>query len=199
MKERVYGYSLRDAKGRRLYTGTTNNPRARRSEHKLAGKKFMRMKIETGPMSRADADAWERASLSGFRGAVGKNPIYNKTPDGQWKSGPRGSGAPESRPVRKQGALGPFGRKASGAAGGDRFRETCGFGNGVSWSFVRARSFLPMGRQIMPLSRPYRLLTLCDISMRLCNTRDNYSWRAPITPTGATVFRARTTVWGIIT
>lgn len=112
MSEKVYGYSLRDKKGRRVYTGTTNNPRERRLEHRGAGKKFAKFRIETGPMSRADADAWERASLKGYRNAVGKNPVYNKTLDGQWKPGTiinstrRRVKAPKSkssRPIRSRG------------------------------------------------------------------------------------------------
>ena len=51
--------------------------------------KFTSMRIETGPMSRADADAWERASLKDYRSVVGKNPRYNKTLDGQWEPRPR--------------------------------------------------------------------------------------------------------------
>ena len=35
-----------------MYVGVTNNPRARRAEHRLEGKKFKSMKVETKPKSR---------------------------------------------------------------------------------------------------------------------------------------------------
>ena len=84
MKEQVYGYSLRDRSGKRVYTGTTNSPSARRSEHRLDGKRFHSMRIETGPMTRKDAEAWEARSIQGSRHRTGSNPKYNKTVDGQW-------------------------------------------------------------------------------------------------------------------
>ncbi len=84
VKEQVYGYSLRDKSGKRVYTGTTNNPPARRSEHKLDRKRFHSMRIETGPMTRKDAEGWEARSIQGSRHRTGNNPKYNKTADGQW-------------------------------------------------------------------------------------------------------------------
>ena len=84
MKEQVYGYSLRDRSGKRVYTGTTNNPHARRFEHKLDGKRFHSLRIETDPMTRKDAETWEARSIRGSRHRTGSNPKYNRTVDGQW-------------------------------------------------------------------------------------------------------------------
>ena len=83
-KVKVVGYSLRDAAGQRVYTGTTKNPLTRRAEHKSAGKSFKYMQVETEPMSRKSAEQWEARSLKGYRSRVGKNPKYNKTNDGRY-------------------------------------------------------------------------------------------------------------------
>ena len=51
----VYGYTLLDDLRKIVYGGITNNPRARRAEHRLDGKEFAELKIETKPMSRQAA------------------------------------------------------------------------------------------------------------------------------------------------
>ena len=56
----VYGYTLLDDFGKIVYVGITNNPRARRAEHRLDGKEFAELKIETKPMSRQAALQWEQ-------------------------------------------------------------------------------------------------------------------------------------------
>ena len=83
------GYSLRDANGRRLYTGITNNVRARQAEHRLDGKRFAYLQVETMPMSREYAEEWERASLRGYIDRVGRLPKYNRTATGQYEDGRR--------------------------------------------------------------------------------------------------------------
>ena len=74
----VYGYTLRDDFDRVVYVGITNNPRARRAEHLLDGKRFAELKIETKPMSRHEAYEWEKRSISDFFVCVGRRPKYNK-------------------------------------------------------------------------------------------------------------------------
>ena len=81
----VVGYSLRDAQNRRVYTGITNNPRARKAEHQIDGKKYSTFQIETEPMTRKEAEQWERRSLEGYRQRTGKLPLYNKTSTGQFQ------------------------------------------------------------------------------------------------------------------
>ena len=61
----VYGYTLLDDLGKIVYVGITNNPRARRAEHRLDGKEFAELKIETKPMSRQAALKWEARRIMG--------------------------------------------------------------------------------------------------------------------------------------
>ena len=90
-EKNVVGYSLRDKNGKRVYTGITNNPRARKAEHQVDGKRYGYFQIETEPMTRKDAEQWERRSLKGSRQRTGKNPKYNKTSTGQYQPGNRRS------------------------------------------------------------------------------------------------------------
>ena len=80
----VVGYTLRCQRNRVLYIGITNNPRAREAEHRLDGKRFNNLNIETRPMSRDYAEAWEARRLARYRDYVGRNPHYNRTDDGQY-------------------------------------------------------------------------------------------------------------------
>lgn len=80
----VVGYTLRCQRNRVLYIGITNNPRAREAEHRLDGKRFNHLNIETRPMSRNYAEAWEARRLARYRDYVGRNPHYNRTDDGQY-------------------------------------------------------------------------------------------------------------------
>ena len=80
----VVGYTLRCQRNRVLYIGITNNPRAREAEHRLDGKRFNHLNIETRPMSRDYAEAWEARRLANYRDYVGRNPHYNRTDDGQY-------------------------------------------------------------------------------------------------------------------
>ena len=54
----VRGYALRDRNGRVRYVGVSNNPSRRATEHKRAGKRG-KLKVETRPLSRAEARRWE--------------------------------------------------------------------------------------------------------------------------------------------
>lgn len=80
----VVGYTLRCQRNRVLYIGITNNPRAREAEHRLDGKRFNNLNVETRPMSRDYAEAWEARRLARYRDYVGRNPHYNRTDDGQY-------------------------------------------------------------------------------------------------------------------
>ena len=91
----VVGYTLRCQRNRVLYTGITNNPRAREAEHRLDGKRFGYLNIETRPMSRGYAEAWEARRLARYRDHVGRNPHYNRTDDGQYHA--------QRRPLRNPG------------------------------------------------------------------------------------------------
>ena len=82
-QDQVRGYTLRDCEGGIVYVGITNNPRARQAEHRLEGKKFKSMKVETKPKSREKAEAWETRIIAIYRNFTGRNPLYNKTPDGK--------------------------------------------------------------------------------------------------------------------
>ena len=80
------GYTIRGRGGRVKYVGVTNNPRRRAAEHRRSGKRG-RLQVETGGMSRRKARRWEGAKLSRFRRSNrGRNPTYNKTRTGDWKS-----------------------------------------------------------------------------------------------------------------
>ena len=80
----VVGYTLRSRKDRVLYIGITNDPDRREEEHRLYGKKFNYLKVETRPMSRDYAEEWEDQFLDSYRDYVGRNPHYNRTDDGQY-------------------------------------------------------------------------------------------------------------------
>ena len=82
----VRGYTIRGRGGRVKYVGITNNPQRRAAQHRRSGKRG-RLKVETGGMSRGKARRWEGAKLSRFRKSNrGRNPTYNKTRSGGWKS-----------------------------------------------------------------------------------------------------------------
>ena len=106
----VYGYTLRDNSGKVVYIGISDNPRARRIEHRLSGKQFKEIKIETKPMSRHQALKWEKERLKSYRNFVGRNPTYDKTGDG-------GFGFMKSRPITQRdldGLRGPRRSRRSG-------------------------------------------------------------------------------------
>lgn len=68
------------------YVGITNNPRRRAAQHRRSGKRG-RLQVETGGMSREKARRWEGAKLARFRKKnKGRNPLYNETRSGDWKS-----------------------------------------------------------------------------------------------------------------
>ena len=80
------GYTIRGRGGRVKYVGITSSPRRRAVEHRHSGKRG-RLKVETGGMSRQKARRWEGARLARFRKSNrGRNPTYNKTKSGGWKS-----------------------------------------------------------------------------------------------------------------
>ena len=84
MRRDVVGYTLRSKNDKILYVGITNNPRAREAEHRLGGKRFEYLNVETKPMSRGYAEKWETKRLASYRGFVGHNPPYNRTDDGKY-------------------------------------------------------------------------------------------------------------------
>ena len=80
------GYTLRGRSGRVTYVGITNNPGRRAAQHRRSGKRG-RLHVETGGMSRGRARRWEGARLARFRKSnKGRNPTYNKTRTGGWKT-----------------------------------------------------------------------------------------------------------------
>ena len=83
MTDEVQGYTLRDWNNRIAYVGTSNNIRARRAEHLVDGKKFKTLKVETKPMSRKEAEAWEARRIRSYQDFTGNRPRYNKTSDGK--------------------------------------------------------------------------------------------------------------------
>ena len=83
----VVAYSLYDAKGKRTYIGSTNNPERRRTEHAKSGKlkKGGSLVVESPPMSRPAAQRLEAKKLGGYQRRTGRLPKGNKTPDGQFR------------------------------------------------------------------------------------------------------------------
>ena len=59
LKQNVFDYTLRDDYGKILYIGTTDNIGARRAEHRLNGKQFAELRVETKALSRPSAESWE--------------------------------------------------------------------------------------------------------------------------------------------
>lgn len=96
----VRGYTLRDDYGKIVYVGTSDNVRARRAEHRLNGKQFKELKVETGPMSRKEAERWEYSRLKSYRNFTGRNPQYNKTESGGFEKKRQSSANQSSRPKR---------------------------------------------------------------------------------------------------
>ena len=85
--KKVVAYSLYDAKGKRTYIGTTNNPSRRRAEHAKSGKldKGGSLVVESPRLSRSAAQRLESKKLTGYRRRTGSLPRGNKTPDGQFR------------------------------------------------------------------------------------------------------------------
>ena len=82
----VRGYTIRGKGGKVKYVGITNNPRRRTAQHRRSGKRGQ-LRVETGGMPRGKARRWEGAKLARFRKSnKGRNPTYNKTRSGGWKS-----------------------------------------------------------------------------------------------------------------
>ena len=70
----VYGYTIRNRRGRVQYVGTTNNPRRRAAQHRKAGKRG-RLKVQSKHRSRRAARQWERKRLASHRRRNrGRNP-----------------------------------------------------------------------------------------------------------------------------
>jgi len=65
-----------------LYVGTTNDPERREQEHENEGKKFSNMKITSKRMTEKGAKKKEEDRIKTYRRSHGKNPKYNKDPDG---------------------------------------------------------------------------------------------------------------------
>ena len=75
-------YDLMD-KGRIVYRGTTNDLERRRQEHKDEGKRFQQMVATSNKMTEEGAQRKEEKNLQTFRNShSGKNPRYNKAPEG---------------------------------------------------------------------------------------------------------------------
>jgi predicted GIY-YIG superfamily endonuclease len=70
---------------RATYIGTTNNPSRRLVEHMQSGKNFDKMVITSPVLPRKEAERREARNIESYREATGKNPKYNKTPDGKFK------------------------------------------------------------------------------------------------------------------
>ena len=87
---KVVQYSIRDPNGKPKYVGSTNNPRARAAQHRDSGKlgKGDQLVVETKPVSRQAAQRVKAAKIGAHRRNHGKNPIHNKTNDGQYHLSP---------------------------------------------------------------------------------------------------------------
>lgn len=88
-------YSIKSSRGRTKYLGVTNNPSRRASEHRESGKLASgdRFRVETRPVSRADAERTERAKLASHRRSHGgRNPQLNTTRSGQFERRRGGGG-----------------------------------------------------------------------------------------------------------
>ena len=80
------GYTIRSRGGRGKCVGITNNPRRRAAQHRCSGKRGQ-LRVETGGMSKGKARRWEGTRLARCRKSNrGRNPSYNKTKSGGWKS-----------------------------------------------------------------------------------------------------------------
>ena len=88
--ERVYGYTLITIgliSEQVVYVGSTNDPAKREEEHKRDGKDFNYLSVETGPMSRREAERWEEATIKRFAAQTGYRPYYNRTMNGRRRGG----------------------------------------------------------------------------------------------------------------
>ena len=82
IKQDTFTYELK--KGRDVvYRGTTNDFERREAEHRADGKDFDKMIKTSRKMSEESAKKNEAESLATYRkNHGGKNPKYNKDPDG---------------------------------------------------------------------------------------------------------------------
>ena len=83
-QDQTLGYTLRDCEGDTVYVGITKDPFSRVTDHKRDGKEFETLTVETKPMDRREAEDWETHLIKCYKFLTGRNPIYNKTPDGKW-------------------------------------------------------------------------------------------------------------------
>ncbi len=84
MPSTYYVYSLR-SRGKVVYIGMTTNPKRRAAQHQRDGK-VGKMKIERSFSSKLSARLSEAIRLRNFRSRHGRNPRYNETDGGGWRS-----------------------------------------------------------------------------------------------------------------
>ena len=79
-------YAIKDRRGNSTYSGTTNNPRRRASEHRKSGKfgKGDQLVVETRAITRKSAERVEAAKLASHRRQHRRNPKHNTTRDGKY-------------------------------------------------------------------------------------------------------------------
>ena len=88
-------YSIKSSRGRTKYYGVTKNPSRRAAAHRESGKLAPgdRFRVETRPLSRAEAERVESTKLASYRGSHrGRNPRHNTTRSGQFERGQSGGG-----------------------------------------------------------------------------------------------------------
>ena len=85
-REGVVVYSTYDSKGKRMYVGSTNDPKRRATQHIRTGKlaKGGKLVVEPKRMSRKAAERLEAKKIRGYKRRTGRLPEYNKTADGQY-------------------------------------------------------------------------------------------------------------------
>ena len=64
--------------GKKVYTGVTNDPKRRASEHKCSGKDFDKMVVDSNPMTKKSAHKKEVEAVKKYEKSKGDKPKYNK-------------------------------------------------------------------------------------------------------------------------
>lgn len=76
-------YDLLGPKGQILYIGTTNDPERREDEHRDEGLRFRTLHVRSRRMTEPGAKEKEERALDTYQGGhQGRNPRYNKDPEG---------------------------------------------------------------------------------------------------------------------
>ena len=82
-KRDTHIYELNDGK-KRVYIGTSKDPKKRAKQHEVKGKKFTSVKVLSAKMKKENAEKKETSLIRKHKKKTGSLPKYNVTESGQY-------------------------------------------------------------------------------------------------------------------